>query len=74
MVRNERTYYTYTFEQKDRQALKEWLKANNIKVINLHKELGICYRHMFRIIYGERPASSSLVNKLKKMGFKFPKS
>ena len=74
MLRNTRVHYTYIFEQKDRQALKTWLKANNLSLKDIHAELGVCYTHLKKVVTGKRTASSLVVNKLKKMGVKFPKS
>ena len=68
MIKQERTFFTYVFEAEDRKALKVWLKANNLKLKDLSKQVNLCYVHLCRIVTGRRPASAKLVNKLKRMG------
>ena len=73
MIRQPRISYTYIFEQKDKLALKSWLKANKLFLKDIHEELGISYVHLKMIVAGKRTASSKVVNKLRKKGVKFPK-
>jgi predicted XRE-type DNA-binding protein len=70
MRRNVRTFYTYTFEENDRQALKSWLKNNNLKLKQIHDQLGVSYFHLNKVVMGKRTASASMIRKLKKMGVK----
>lgn len=68
MLRKERTIYTYTFEEKDRQALKGWLKKNKLRLKDMPERVNLSYIHLDRIVTGKRPASATLVNKLRKLG------
>ena len=73
MIMHEYTRYSYTFDEEDRQAVKEWLRANNLKLKDIHKPLGMSYIHLCRITTGVRTASSLTVNKMRRMGIKLKK-
>lgn len=68
MTKQLRTYYAYHFEDSDRQALKHWLKKNNLKLKSIHPIVKLSYTHLVRVVNGQRPATATLINKLRKMG------
>jgi hypothetical protein len=74
MIRQIRPTFSYTFEKADKDALNVWLKTNKSSLKNIHEELGVSYSHLRKIVIGKRNASSYVINKLKKMGVKFPKN
>ena len=71
MFRQARKIYAYTFEEKDRQAVKTFLKSRKLKLKDIHESLGITYCYLNKIVMGKRPCSSRILNKLKKMGVRF---
>jgi hypothetical protein len=73
MIKKPKLSYTYIFEQKDKTALKTWLKANKLKLKDIHDELDVSYVHLKRIVTGKRTASPRILNILRKKGVKFPK-
>lgn len=73
MLKHEYIRYSYTFDTEDRQAVFKWLKENKLKLKKISNDLGVSYIHLSRIMHGKRTASSTVVNKLRKMGVRFKK-
>ena len=70
MVKQIREHYAYFFEPKDRQAVKQWLKENKLKLKDINKKLGFNYDHLVKVVNGKRPAFSKTINTLRKWGIK----
>lgn len=73
MTRKQKIIYTYTFEEDDVLAVKEWAKKKGLKLQDLCGILNVSYVHLSRILHGTRGATSTVVNTMIRLGIKLKK-
>lgn len=73
MTRKSKTTYSYTLEECDIKAVKEWAKKKGLKMQDLCSILNISQVHLSRILHGTRGATPTVVNTMQRLGIKLKK-